>query len=168
MVFPGQSTPKPKYKGAQWTPSSAARLNAAWENSYTDTPGGNFGWSGYGTSSAMPAYTDVQGNTYDAVTGRLLKKPGYSGRQAETDWNNYARANGIASTPAPASRGQVSTAGAGPNGPNPNAIVQGQDGIGEEYRQRMNAYNNQVLLAHQSLEGYDPSKGPLQIGRAHV
>jgi hypothetical protein len=62
---------------------------------------------------------------------------------------------------APASRGQVSTAGAGPNGPNPNAIVQGQDGIGEEYRQRMNAYNNQAILARQSLEGYDPSKGPL-------
>ena len=57
--------------------------------------------------------------------------------------------------------GQVSTAGAGPNGPNPNAIVQGQDGIGEEYRQRMNAYNKQASLARQSLEGYDPSKGPL-------
>ena len=57
--------------------------------------------------------------------------------------------------------GQVSTAGAGPNGPNPNAIVQGQDGIGEEYRQRMNAYNNQAILARQSLQGYDPSKGPL-------
>jgi len=57
--------------------------------------------------------------------------------------------------------GQVSTAGAGPNGPNPNAIVQGQDGIGEEYRQRMTAYNNQAILARQSLEGYDPSKGPL-------
>jgi len=162
MAFPGQSTPKPKYKGAQWTPSSAARLNAAWENSSTNTPGGNFAWySGYGTRSAMPAYTDVQGNIYDAVTGRLLKKPSYSGQQAETDWNNYARANGIASTPAPASRDQVSTAGAGPNGSNPNAIVQGQDGIGEEYRQRMTAYNNQAILARQSLEGYDPSKGPL-------
>ena len=57
--------------------------------------------------------------------------------------------------------GQVSTAGAGPNGPNPNAIVQGQDGIGEEYRQRMTAYNKQAILARQSLEGYDPSKGPL-------
>ena len=57
--------------------------------------------------------------------------------------------------------GQISTAGAGPNGPNPNAIVQGQDGIGEEYRQRMNAYNNQAILARQSLQGYDPSKGPL-------
>lgn len=56
---------------------------------------------------------------------------------------------------------QFSTAGAGPNGPNPNAIVQGQDGIGEEYRQRMSAYNNQAILARQSLQGYDPSKGPL-------
>jgi len=53
------------------------------------------------------------------------------------------------------------TAGAGPNGPNPNAIVQGQDGIGEEYRQRMNAYKNQATLARQALQGYDPSKGPL-------
>jgi len=52
-------------------------------------------------------------------------------------------------------------AGAGPNGPNPNAIVQGQDGIGEEYRQRLNAYNNQATLARQALQGYDPSKGPL-------
>jgi hypothetical protein len=62
---------------------------------------------------------------------------------------------------APASRGRVSTAGAGPNGPNPNAIVQGQDGIGEEYRQRLAAYNNQATLARQALQGYDPSKGPL-------
>jgi len=53
------------------------------------------------------------------------------------------------------------TAGAGPNGPNPNAIVQGQDGIGEEYRQRLAAYNNQATLARQALQGYDPSKGPL-------
>jgi len=52
-------------------------------------------------------------------------------------------------------------AGAGPNGPNPNAIVQGQDGIGEEYRQRLAAYNNQAILARQALQGYDPSKGPL-------
>ena len=160
MAFPGQSTPAPKYKGAQWTPGSAARLNKAWPQDITRTPGGNFGWSsGGGTRSSIPAYTDVQGNLYDAVTGRLLEKPLYSGEQAKTDWNNYARANGIASTPAP--RAQVSTAGAGPNGPNPNAIVQGQDGIGEEYRQRMNAYNNQAILARQSLQGYDPSKGPL-------
>ena len=153
---------RPGYKGAQWTPSSTARLNAAWPQDITRTPGGNFGWSSQGgIRSSIPAYTDVQGNLYDAVTGRLLEKPTYSSEQAKTDWNNYARANGIASTSAPASRAQVSTAGAGPNGPNPNAIVQGQDGIGEEYRQRMNAYNNQALLARQSLQGYDPSKGPL-------
>jgi len=59
------------------------------------------------------------------------------------------------------SRGQAPAAGAGPNGPNPNALIQGQDGIGEEYRQRMNAYNNQAILARQALQGYDPSKGPL-------
>jgi len=52
-------------------------------------------------------------------------------------------------------------AGAGPNGPNPNAIVQGQDGIPDEYRQRLAAYNNQATLARQALQGYDPSKGPL-------
>ena len=167
MAFPGQSTPNSKYKGAQWTPSSTERLNKAWPQDITRTPGGNFGWSsGGGIRSSIPAYTDVQGNLYDAVTGRLLEKPTYSSEQAKTDWNNYARANGIASTPAPRSqvpvpRGQISTAGAGPNGPNPNAIVQGQDGIGEEYRQRMNAYNNQAILARQSLQGYDPSKGPL-------
>ena len=161
MAFPGQSTPKPKYKGAQWTPSSTERLNEAWGGDTSKAASyGGYGWSSQkGTRSQIPSYDDAQGNTYDAVTGRLLTKPFYSGQQAQTDWNNYARANGIASTPA--SRGQVSTAGAGPNGPNPNAIVQGQDGIGEEYRQRMNAYNNQAILARQSLEGYDPSKGPL-------
>ena len=161
MAFPGQSTPAPKYKGAQWTPSSAARLGAAWGGKVSnDLNKSGFGWArGGGTRSSIPVYGDAQGNTYDAVTGRLLAKPVYSDQQAKTDWNNYARANGIASTPAP--RAQVSTAGAGPNGPNPNAIVQGQDGIGEEYRQRMNAYNNQAILARQSLQGYDPSKGPL-------
>jgi len=167
MAFPGQSTKKPSYRGAQWTPSSAARLDKAWPQGVTHTPGGSFGWtSERGTRSSMPAYSDVQGNIYDAVTGRLLEKPTYSSEQAKTDWNNYAQANGIASTPAPRSqapapRGQISTAGAGPNGPNPNAIVQGQDGIGEEYRQRMNAYNNQAILARQSLQGFDPSNGPL-------
>ena len=156
------ATGQANYKGAQWTPSSTARLNAAWGHKVSDTLiNSGVGWRGGPTSSKIPSYSDAQGNTYDAVTGRLLQKPFYSGQQAETDWNNYARANGIASTPAPASRGQVSTAGAGPNGPNPNAIVQGQDGIGEEYRQRMNAYNNQARIARQSLEGYDPSKGPL-------
>jgi len=162
-LFADNSTPKSNYKGAQWTPSSAKQLNAAWPRGVTRTPGGNFGWSsGGGARSSIPAYSDVQGNVYDAVTGRLLAKPGYSGEQAQTDWNNYAQAHGIASRgQAPAPRGQVFTAGAGPNGPNPNAIVQGQDGIGEEYRQRMSAYNNQALLARQSLQGYDPSKGPL-------
>jgi hypothetical protein len=58
-------------------------------------------------------------------------------------------------------RGQAPAAGAGPSGVSPNTIVQGQDGIGEEYRQRLNAYNNQAILARQALQGYDPSKGPL-------
>jgi len=58
-------------------------------------------------------------------------------------------------------RGQAPAAGAGPSGVSPNTIVQGQDGIGEEYRQRLNAYNNQAALARQALQGYDPSKGPL-------
>ena len=52
-------------------------------------------------------------------------------------------------------------AGAGPNGPNPNALIQGQDGIPDEYRQRLAAYNNQATLANQALQGYDPSKGGL-------
>jgi len=59
------------------------------------------------------------------------------------------------------SRGQAPAAGAGPSGVSPNTIVQGQDGIGEEYRQRLAAYNNQATLARQALQGYDPSKGPL-------
>lgn len=65
---------------------------------------------------------------------------------------------GAASAP---SRGQAPAAGAGPSGVSPNTIVQGQDGIGEEYRQRLAAYNNQAILARQALQGYDPSKGPL-------
>lgn len=159
---------RPGYKGAQWTPSSTARLNAAWGGKVSNNLNrSGFGWAtGGGTRSSMPVYGDAQGNTYDAVTGRLLAKPVYSDRQAKADWNNYAQANKSASAPAPRSqapapRDQISTAGAGPNGPNPNAIVQGQDGIGEEYRQRMAAYNNQAVLARQSLQGYDPSKGPL-------
>jgi hypothetical protein len=117
-------------------------------------------------------YNDAQGNAYDAVTGRLLQPntPGTSYGDAFTRWHNYASTHGPnpGQPPAPTSRGQdpaprsqVFTAGAGPNGPNPNAIVQGQDGIGEEYRQRLNAYNNQAVLARQALQGYDPSKGPL-------
>ena len=152
----------PAYRGAQWTPSSAGRLSDAWSQGATRTPGGNFGWSSQGgIRSSIPAYTDVQGHLYDAVTGRLLEKPIYSGEQAKTDWNNYAQAHETASTPSPATRGQAPAAGAGPAGVSPNTIIQGQDGIGEEYRQRMNAYNNQATLARQALQGYDPSKGPL-------
>jgi len=63
--------------------------------------------------------------------------------------------------PAAPTRGQAPAAGAGPSGVSPNTIIQGQDGIGEEYRQRLAAYNNQATLARQALQGYDPSKGPL-------
>jgi len=152
----------PAYRGAQWTPSSEGRLSGAWPPDATRTPGGNFGWSSQGgIRSSIPAYTDVQGHLYDAVTGRLLEKPIYSGQQAKTDWNNYAQAHKTASTPYPATRGQAPAAGAGPAGVSPNTIVQGQDGIPDEYRQRINAYNNQATLARQALQGYDPSKGPL-------
>ena len=116
--------------------------------------------------NALKGGINTTGNVFNTLTSaaRAATKGPYD------DWLNAPTAQQLSGrrgqTPAsrgqtPASRGQVSTAGAGPNGPNPNAIVQGQDGIGEEYRQRMNAYNNQVLLARQSLEGYDPSKGPL-------
>jgi len=63
--------------------------------------------------------------------------------------------------PAAPTRGQAPVAGAGPAGVSPNTIVQGQDGIPDEYRQRLNAYNNQATLARQALQGYDPSKGPI-------
>jgi hypothetical protein len=93
--------------------------------------------------------------TAQQLSGRRNFRPDYKQKElaAGQAAENFRRGAGFP--------GQVSTAGAGPNGPNPNAIVQGQDGIGEEYRQRMNAYNNQAILARQSLEGYDPSKGPL-------
>ena len=58
-------------------------------------------------------------------------------------------------------RGQAPAAGAGPAGVSPNTIIQGQDGIPDEYRQRLAAYNNQATLANQALQGYDPSKGGL-------
>jgi hypothetical protein len=66
------------------------------------------------------------------------------------------------STLIPASnRGQAPAAGAGPAGVSPNTIVQGQDGIPDEYRQRLAAYNKQGRVARQALQGYDPSKGPI-------
>ena len=76
-------------------------------------------------------------------------------------WGSPSPRRPPALVPAQQSQSTRLNAGAGPNGPNPNAIVQGQDGIGEEYRQRLNAYNNQAILARQALQGYDPSKGPL-------
>jgi len=69
--------------------------------------------------------------------------------------------NAGASVAALPPRGQAPAAGAGPSGVSPNTIVQGQDGIPDEYRQRLAAYNNQATLARQALQGYDPSKGPL-------
>jgi len=63
--------------------------------------------------------------------------------------------------PAAPTRGQAPVAGAGPSGVSPNTIVQGQDGIPDEYRQRLAAYNKQGRVARQALQGYDPSKGPI-------
>lgn len=112
------------------------------------------------TSAARAAtkgpYDDwLNAPTAQQLSGRRNFGPDYKQKElaAGQAAENFRRGAGFP--------GQVSTAGAGPNGPNPNAIVQGQDGIGEEYRQRMTAYNNQAILARQSLEGYDPSKGPL-------
>ena len=153
------------HKGAQWTPSSAGRLNDAWPQRVTRTPGGNFGWSSqHGIRSSMPTYADVQGNLYDAVTGRLLEKPTYSGLRGFLDWHDYAQAQGIeprSQAPtsrgqAPASRGQISTAAT-----SPNTITQAAD---DDYKQLLSQYGGQTglnqLAALTSLPtGFTPEGG---------
>ena len=113
-------------------------------------------FTGAARAATKGPYDDwLNAPTAQQLSGRRNFGPDYKQKElaAGQSAENFRRGAGFP--------GQVSTAGAGPNGPNPNAIVQGQDGIGEEYRQRMNAYNNQAILARQSLQGYDPSKGPL-------